>query len=314
MDIDYIISLFDVIPYLQDKGIDIAEDGPEVTQGWVGIPCLWCDDRGHHLGINIEGNAVSCWKCGKKSIVKLVRAIENDCGFYEALEIMEKYLNPSRLANYIPTEKTHKHSISIPSHFTRLRWPNVPKIVQDYLIKRGFEPEKLVLEKELYYGTHIGKFAFRIIMPVYLNHKLVTYVGRAIIGSNHHILAYKALEEEESVVPSKSTLYGHDDVPPGSNVVIVEGPIDQWKLGPGSVATFGTQWTMDQVHLLRELSPNKVFILYDSEEDAQKAAKALSDQIWFCESEVLMLNGVNDPGDLSPIEGKWVMENIGRVK
>jgi DNA primase len=123
-------------------------------------------------------------------------------------------------------------------------------------------------------------------------------------------MPYRSLGDKDSVIPAKSTLYGFDEASPGGNVVIVEGPIDQWKLGPGAVSTLGTAWTMNQVSLLRELNPNKVFILFDSEEEAQKSAKSLCDQIWFCECEIMYLDGVKDPGELSVEEGIQIMKQI----
>jgi len=64
------------------------------------------------------------------------------------------------------------------------------------------------------------------------------------------------------------------------------------------------------VKLLRELNGSKIFILFDSEEIAQKSAKKLSEQIWWTESEVIELNGVKDPGELTVEQGKELMRSL----
>lgn len=307
-DIYIKILLFDIISYLDDKGIDYTAEGSSSTKGWINITCPFCDDLKNHLGINLRANTLNCWKCGPRgNISNLIKRIEG-CNFYEAVTIIEKYQDPARLQDYTPEEIERQRNIKIPNHFQKLVWPDIPKPILSFVKKRKFDPETLFLEKELYYGTHIGDFKFRLVIPIYFNHRIVTYVGRDITDKNK--ISYLALKESESVFPTKELLYGFDDVPPGYNIVVVEGIIDQWKLGNGSVATFGTAWTIDQISLLRYLNPRKITILFDSEEEAQKQAKRLCDQIWFCEAESLVLEEFNDPGELTLEEGKEIMKEI----
>ena len=307
------IGLFDVISYLNDKGVPFSTEGKHVTSGWIGLSCIFCDDTSDHLGVNLTSNYLSCWRCGiKGSVAKLVKEIEHSRSFSEVLYIMEKYQDISRLSLIKDdAEFTPKLKIQIPTIFSKAVWPNVPNILKTFLFNRGFDPEKTCRNKELYYGGIVGKFKHRLIFPVTLRGKLVSWVGRDL--SSRSSVPYLNLEEEKSVLPVKETLYGFDEAPPGRNIVVVEGIIDQWKLGPGSVATFGTQWTMSQVKLLRELNPNKIFILFDSEETAQKSAVKLSKQIWFCDSEVFYLDRVKDPGELTTEQGQKIMKDIQRI-
>ena len=307
------IELFDVTSYLSDKGVPFATEGKDVTQGWIGISCLFCSDSGFHLGINLTSNFASCWKCGfKGSVYKIVKEIEQSVSFPETLFIMEKYQDFTRmsLVKY-EEESEYKSKIEIPTIFTKADWPNVPNILKKFLIDRGFDPETICRNKSLFYGGIVGRFKHRLILPVTLRGKLVSWVGRDLTGRSE--IKYLNLEEEKSVLPVKKTLYGFDEVTPGKNIVVVEGPLDQWKLGPGSVATFGTQWTMSQVKLLRELVPNKVIILFDSEVDAQNSAYYLSKQIWFCNCEIVSLNNVKDPGELPIEHGKKAMKELMNI-
>jgi DNA primase len=299
--------LFDVVSYLNDRGVPFATEGKDVTNGWIGLQCRWCSDTSNHLGVNLISNVISCWRCGEKgNVAKLVKDIEQTISFPETLSIMEKYQDFNRLSLIKDDdESTHQLKIQIPTFFAQMDWPNVPQLVKKFLFHRGFDPETICRNKSLFYGGVAGRFKHRLILPVTKKGKLVSWIGRDLTGKS--TVPYLNLEDEKSVVSIKSTLYGYDEAPPGRNVVVVEGPLDQWKCGPGAVATYGTQWTQKQVSLLRELNPNKVFIIFDSEEMAQESAVKLSKQIWWCVSEVMSLNNVNDPGDLSVEEGKKLM-------
>jgi DNA primase len=305
------ILQFDTIAYLDDKNISYVTSGKDVTQGWIGVECSFCDDSGHHLGIHIESNQLSCWKCGPHgNVSNLVQQIEQ-CNFPQAIQIMEQYQDSSRLINYIPEEKIRQKVLTIPKGYQRLQWgKNVLSSIIKFLESRDFPAKEYIGRNELYYGGFVGDMKFRIIFPVYFHRRLVTFVGRDITGKSN--IPYLALEEEKSVYPTKELLYGYDDVAPGNVIPVVEGIIDQQKLGKGSVATFGTAWKIEQVSLLRQLYPRKIVILYDSEEEAQKQAIALSHYIWFCESEVIMLEEVNDPGELTLEQGKELMNNLQR--
>jgi len=306
-DIQLQIFLFDIIAYLEDINVDF-EPG---KKDWINFDCPFCGDSNKHLGVNLSNNILNCWKCGPKGNISTIVKYYENCNFYEALEVIEKYQNTTRLTDFTFYERERKKSLTIPKHFQKLIWPNIPKIVLNFVNKRGFNPEILFQEKELYYGTHLGDFKFRLIIPIYQEKTLVTYIGRDVTGKSS--IPYLALDETLSVYPTKELLYGYDEITPGSNMVVIEGAFDQWKLGKGSVATFGSAWTMIQITLLRYLSPRKVIVLYDSEEIAQQQAKKLCNQIWFCEAESVMLEGVNDPGELSLEEGQEIMKELQKM-
>lgn len=309
-----IITFFDVMGYLMSKGITPTTEGPNTTPGWINIDCPWCGDKMKHLGINLENNGMSCWRCGGHNIGKLVQLLEN-CSWSEAMEIMEKYQNfnrPEKLEKtLVPAGK-----VEIPKEF-RQNPLNETMIIAEmipaykFLESRGFLGciTKMLRKYELYYSGWWGiKYKFRILFPIYIHHQLVTFMTRDVTGKAKE--PYISQPPNEAVIPCKHTLYGYDEVSPGATVVLVEGPIDQWKLGTGSLATWGTGWTMEQIALLRSLYPKKVYILFDSEEVAQEQAKKLGKAIWYCDSEVLYLDDHKDPGELTIQEGKEVMREL----
>jgi DNA primase len=152
-------------------------------------------------------------------------------------------------------------------------------------------------------------FAYRVIAPIVIQEKPVAYVKR-LLGSDGALEPFKSSSNEESVLPVKNTLYNFDGLSQGDPVVIVEGITDVWKLGNGAVGTYGIQWTMDQISLLREKSPKRAYVLFDSEPEAQAQAQKLQEALWFTHTETLTFENLNDPGELSLDDGWDLMQEL----
>ena len=95
-------------------------------------------------------------------------------------------------------------------------------------------------------------------------------------------------------------------------VVVVEGVVDQWKMGRGSVATFGTTLT---VHQVRELAKHRrILFCFDSEPEAQAKATKYARELAALgrEAEVVDLElGNRDPGDLDSSEIGAIRRELG---
>jgi hypothetical protein len=76
-------------------------------------------------------------------------------------------------------------------------------------------------------------------------------------------------------VPRNRLLYGWDYVRQG--VIVVEGPTDVWRVGPGAVGTLGLSVSATQIALLSKV-PTRV-ICFDTEPQAQRRASALADAL-----------------------------------
>ena len=70
---------FDIIKYLQSRHINYTEEGKNVSEGWIGIRCVFpgCEDMSNHLGIHLESKVISCWVCGRRgSLLNLILLID----------------------------------------------------------------------------------------------------------------------------------------------------------------------------------------------------------------------------------------------
>jgi hypothetical protein len=62
---------------------------------------------------------------------------------------------------------------------------------------------------------------------------------------NHLKEEWKDIEKFVNYEISKETLYNLDNAKDGT-AIVVEGPIDVWRIGDGAVATFGVIYTQKQ--------------------------------------------------------------------
>jgi len=114
--------------------------------------------------------------------------------------------------------------------------------------------------------------AWRLWIPIHLHGEVVSWTTRSIGDKGTR---YISAAPDQEAVPHRELLYGEDRA--GHAVVVCEGPVDVWRLGPGAVATMGVGYTPAQVerishHTLR-------VICFDGEMAAQRRAGRLADEL-----------------------------------
>lgn len=281
--------MIDIISILDEYNIEYRTTGKNVTRGWVEINCPFpqCSDPSYHLGINMKSGLFHCWICGEKgSMEKLVQKIAG-VPSWKAKQITKDFD-----INF--QEKEEEKSI-----VEKVEWPKgiekgFPDMHRQYLKSRGFNPDFLIKKYQLKACLHLGdKFAYRIIVPVIIDGKIVSLVGRDITGKQQ--MKYWNLPNELSMIDTKDCLYNIDTVK--DKVLIVEGIFDAWSVGDGCVATLGTEYTLNQLRLLYEKDVKEAFVMYDP--DATKKAYKLGHTLssFIPRVEVIELDD-KDPADM----------------
>lgn len=295
---------FNAERFLEDHQISWFPPGTKnVGRGYIGIQCPFCEDLSSHGGFNIERAFYSCMRCGGHWMPKVIAALTKT-DIYNAKKILKKYSSGKPTTKEF---KTHKYISKV--IFPPGTGPLNDKAKQ-YLINRDFDPSKLVSEWGLLSTGHIGEYKFRILAPIYLKGQLISYQCRDITGKSP--IPYKGCPIEESVYNLKYSLYGFDKAILKKRCVVVEGLIDNWRLGPGVVATFSMKFTPQQVLMLAR-NFDQIFIMYDAEVDAQEQADKLYYQLrgYGKEAEILGLpDGIEDPGELSNDQAKEIMKEL----
>lgn len=245
--------MFNCLKFLEDYNIDHSDEGENSAPGWMQIQCPFCFDNLDHGGFNLKTGYYNCWKCGKHSTNEVITALLH-VSKKEAYGIARKYNKYSPIFYNEKTPQTYAKKVEFPD-FTY----DLQKEHKSYLEKRGFDPDRVERKYKLKGTSYLGDYKFRIICPIFLEKKMISYQGRDITDKAKE--RYKACKKERQVKHHKHSLYNIDNANKES-VIVVEGITDVWRLGNDSVALFGIEFTRAQAFLLAQ-KYKKVFILFD---------------------------------------------------
>jgi len=272
------------------------------TKGWSNVNCPLCRnpvDTHFNGGFSDSSPAYNCWRCGKHYWLEPLSLILKTTPF-EARKIVDSY--SFNTANK-PVDYERKQNIVLPGckELTRGEF--------EYLKNRQFNIPYLQKKYGIRGGGIAGDWSYRIIIPVFLEGKLVSWTGRSILDRKTidelKIPRYKNLSIENSVINPKEILFNVDNCR-NTYVILVEGPFDVLKMGDDCVCSLGTSVTAAQKKFLLSRF-RKVFIAFDNEVSAQQKAKKLAVELDMLGIEVEVVNicadyNKNDPGELTTKE------------
>ena len=98
----------------------------------------------------------------------------------------------------------------------------------------------------------------------------------------------------------------------GESVICTEGVFDVWRLGKDSVATFGIEFTRQQVRELAKF--RQVLVLFDKGTQAQKQAEKLVSELKFRGVDTENISreiSASDPADMTQKEADEFLLNFG---
>lgn len=250
-----------------------------VNKGWVNSNCIYCDTKedSFNLGFNPEGYC-NCWKCGSHNLNKTLSLIlhisEN-----QIKDILDDYKGNYKQVSQSIKKYTHK-VLSLPTDTFTISEEN-------YLKSRNFDVDYLHRKYKLVGGGVVGRYKFRIIIPIYYKNRLVSFISRSILrGSElkeYGIPRYLNLSNEESLMNVKDIFYNLDNCNLDT-VILTEGCFDVMRLGDidsnsdNVICSLGTTITQAQIRLLSERF-KKVYIMFDNEKEAQDKARKYAMQI-----------------------------------
>lgn len=239
-----------------------AGEHHHVNSGWLGVDCPYCSPgSGRFLfSFYLAGGRANCWQCGRKSPVEALvqltgipyaeaRAVLRDrtTPIAEKIQHTGRYLPPSGVG---PLQPAHRR----------------------YLERRGLDPDYAARVWGVGGIGIAAEYQWRLFIPISLNGKPVSWTTRTI-GKTGKRYLNSPLDRE--AVSAKSLLYGAEYA--RHSVIVVEGPIDAWSIGPGCVATCGLGFSAKQVALIAAYPVRA--ICFDSEPAAQARAGALCEQL-----------------------------------
>jgi hypothetical protein len=274
---------------LDEHHVVYHTSGAKCRTGWLNMTCPYCD-KSPYLGYSIEGRFCNCWNCGWHSLGETLH-------FLTRLPLGTCY----ELIGRIPRSP----SKSLSQHTGKLKYPvglnRLSIWGRDYIERRGMSSyaiQKLWNVQEI--GIYGGLLRWRLFIPVHQDGMVVTWTARSINPDCPHSNRYRNASKEDSAIPIDECIYGIDYV--RQSIILVEGPIDVWRIGPGAGAVLGLKVSPPMLERLSRAS-NRL-ICFDNEPDAQARARKLMNDLSVLDGSTtnIILETGNDPASASLAE------------
>lgn len=325
-DIYELIRNFDIDSYLSDHG------ATQIQANEYALTCPICGKE-NKLIVNITKKTWHCWVCeeygfnsegkriplvGAGGIISLIQLLDNCSkqhvltllkteGFFGAVDINKLDLV---LIDQIISNDLEASAISPPDYWAPIT-TELP-----YMTKRG-----ITVEDARNFGLsycYMGRYANRLIFPVWENGKLVYYQGRAMyeaVPGSKFIKSLNPPKQANSAVSSE-VLMNLDTAKKFERVAIVEGPIDCVHTGLDSVCTFGKKISFVQILKLVLAGIKKIDFMWDGP-SATEPYGALHEMIQasnlmsgLFEDIKIILLPQNDPGVYDRVELQEFRNNM----
>lgn len=243
--------------------------------------CFYCDEAGTAFDLigRLEGENVL-------RTIDILKEFSTDEGDTSSLaDVVERAFRglPE------PSEPLAVDPCFLPESFTPVE---VGKEAPSYLRERGISKRE-GQRRKIGWCSH-GRYANRLIVPVYRGNQLRWFQGRWM-ASKPPSGVKKYLNSIAS--HASEDLYGIELLADKKRVVLVEDVFSAIHVGPGAVATFGTHFSQTQLSLLARTAANEIVVMWDP--DALEKAYALAErlsEVWLV--RVIVLPKGKDPDDL----------------
>lgn len=258
-----------LITTLEELGVDFRQhgDSPHVSPDWIGVICPWCGKGTgkYGLGINLSSHACTCWRCGRHSLIEALHEITG-----QDFDYLRSKLPEASESTF--TRRTRPRGILCePDGICDLMPYHL-----EYLQGRGFSREDITNLIKIWEIRGIGlsrRISGAVYLPVHQGGEVVSWVARSIrIGHGNN--RYTNARDDESVVPIKECLFGLDYARHAA--IVVEGPFDAMRVGPGAVATFGSAFTDVQVAKLSKFPVRAVCLDRDAGSQSHRLCRKLA--------------------------------------
>ena len=296
----------DVLALLEAKGYTLTHSsGCEYK-----MPCInaWQHDGGTDdnpsFYVNVEKKVAYCQTCGYSL---------SEVGFTQWLlgdDIDDFTIKAMTLKSSIKKAQCADLFLQESEEFTMMP-PSTPWI-EDY---RGINGEFLSMLGARY--CKVGRYENRIILPIYVNHRLRGFDSRALGDEKPKYLRSKGFDAvNEGLYPLDFVT----EMQP-SYVILCEGIFDSLKansLGFPALCIFGTQFSMQKLALVLGTGAQEIVLMLDNDEAGIKATNKIAAMLkeWmptYIACRDLMVDG-KDLGDMTATEINYSIEHKEKVK
>ena len=216
-----------ILQFLKKHSILYKMSGKNVIRGNVGIKCPLChNDKSFHCNISLQTGYFFCWRnSSHRGTLQYLSLILTGSGISVPVEINDNEFR-ELFNNRIEVKDNKLLSFNFPS-LCEFKKHNV---FTEYLVGRGFDdPKEVAMKYDIRYSLY-NKWGWRLIFPISIYGRVVSYLGRSIQKYNY--LPYMELSKEESIIPPKSCIYNFDNIffNDSKHLIVTEGVFDAIKI------------------------------------------------------------------------------------
>lgn len=290
------IAAFPLKDYVIEHGASEEGDGE-----WY-MDCPMCFK--HKLAVNIDRKTWHCWVCQQFEQVYVVGAgyrtkiLQGAGGLVDLIILLDRATKQEAVQRILVANAIHPMDLIRMPDFTledlrNAQMQALPKgevappegmhfIAQEhpYITSRGISLEQTIHYRLGYCPS--GRFAGRVVFPVYEANKLVYFQARATWAEQDrpHERYVKTLNPSnaDGAQSAGEVLFNYDLAVQYPSVVLTEGPIDAVHAGYDAVCTFGKRLSPAQAGKLVRAGVRHIEIMWDNDaiNDAYAAARQYS--------------------------------------
>jgi len=238
-----------------------------VSVGFIGIKCPFCDDPSNHCGIAIGAGNFSCWRCRESGpFIRLLRKLTGESEKYcqelidginlqfkeDSLEVIKKIID-SQTENRNPDKRKFE---GLPRFFEEIKIEIDFPLLYSYLSRRKISLDTVI--KHHCGVCRFGKYMNRMIIPIMFNGKIVSYQAADLTG-------FADIKYSTAPGDINQYLYNYDLVKNSGRIIITEGILDCWRCGDDAVCSFGAHLTEKQFKLILDKEPNELVFCRDED-------------------------------------------------
>lgn len=243
----------------------------DYKRGWLKGTCPYCG-RADKFGVNLYLNRTNCFICGNHGRpIGVVGQIENITSYQEILSLLRsdnvlEYQEPL-------LELLEERPVNMPEGFVLLNEDRgiMADMMRNYVRNRGFDVNYLSSKGFGYCTT--GKLFGYLIMPFYMNGKLIYYHTRNVLGRGPR---FDNPPIEEFGVGKSSVIYNIDALWMYSTVYLAESVLNAETIGDKGIATGGKSISHAQLSIIKKSPVEKVIIMLDPDATDQIIEVAFS--------------------------------------
>jgi len=310
------LEQLDIYELLDEGGFEYSDEGRNISSGFIGIsPCPECGDTRFHAALKKDEFFITCFICKcHLSPIKTVAYLKHtnvynaakyliELGEGDEEDIEQRVRNVLK-TNHREKDYSYRGTDPLPEN----------KIITKAIIKRDKQLSLFLKERRIKsweinkYDLRIGINKNKLIFPIYVDNKLVSYQSRRIDRKQYHVpqfLSHYLLWEDE--ISNKKPL------------IIVEGYLDAIRIKTFVDLFYKNQFCIttgfvksisaEQIKILIEKNPKYLITVFDSK--AWWDYKRLKDNLPFDVTFVTIPdNGCKekDPSSLSYRELKLLFQ------